>query len=69
MKIPASEPVAAVGHPPTKDTDGNRGQQRPHDGQREVRYQPERNESGPEDLAFHSLILLPRTALSPFGGR
>jgi hypothetical protein len=52
-----SEPVAAVGHPPTNDADGNRRQQRPHDGQCEVGYQPERNESGPKDLAFHSFIL------------
>ncbi len=29
LRIPASEPVAAVRHPPAKDADGNRGQKRP----------------------------------------
>ncbi len=65
MDIPPSEPVAAVGQPPAKDADGNGGQQRPHDRQGEVRYQPKRNESGPEDLAFHSSILARPNAKSP----
>ncbi len=65
LGIAASEPIAAVGHPPAKDADGNGGQQRPQDGQREVRNQPERNKGSPEDLALHFLILPPAEALSP----
>ena len=57
LRIPLSEPVAAIGHPPAKDADGNGGQERPEDGQREIRDQPQRDEDGPEDLALHSFIL------------
>ncbi len=52
-----SEPVAAVRQPPAKDANGNRRQQRPKDGQGEIRDQPQRNEGSPEDLALHSFIL------------
>src|SRR5882762_7281101 len=67
IRIPASEPVAAVGHPPAKETDGNRGQQRPNDGQGDIRYQSQRNEGSPEDLALHSFILARASALRPPG--
>ena len=65
IRIPASEPVAAVGHPPAKDADGNRGQQRPNDGQGDICYQSQRNEGSPEDLALHSFILARAGALRP----
>ena len=51
------EPVAAVGDPPTEDADGNGSQQRPQDGQAEIRYQSQRHEDAPEDFALHFTIL------------
>ena len=58
----ASEPVAPVGHPPTEHADGNGGQQRPQDGQGEVRNQSEHHKGSPEDLALHFIILARPTA-------
>src|SRR5438477_624540 len=65
LRIPASEPVAAVGHPPAKDAGRNRGQKRPYDGQSEVRRQSQRDESSPEDLALHTYILARAMVLWP----
>jgi hypothetical protein len=57
LRIRGSEPVAAVGYPPTEHAYGYRGQERPHNGQGEIRYQAERHESSPENLALHSSIV------------
>jgi len=57
LSLPTSEPIAPVRHPPAKDSDGNRRQERPEDGQTEIRYEPQRNERGPENLALHRFIL------------
>ena len=57
LSFPTSEPVAAVGYPPAKNADRNRRQERPEDGQAEIRYEPQRNERGPENLALHRFIL------------
>jgi hypothetical protein len=65
LGIRASEPVAAVGHPPAKDADGDGGQKRPYDGQGEIRYQSQRCEGNPENLTLHSLILARSAALWP----
>ena len=67
MRHPASEPVAAVGHPPAKDADGNGSQQRPQDGQGEIRNQSEHDKGSPEDLALHFIILARPRALWPLG--
>src|SRR6266849_3729815 len=64
LRIRASEPVAAIGHPPAKDADGNGGQQRPYDGQGEIRNKSKHHKSSPEDLALHFLILPRAIALS-----
>src|SRR4029077_20866368 len=63
--FPASEPVAAVSHPPAEHADRNRGQQRPHDRHGEIRHQSKRHESSPKDLALHSFILARAIAPSP----
>jgi len=67
LRHPASEPVAAVGHPPAEDADGNGSQQRPQDGQGEIRNQSEHDKGSPEDLALHFIILARPTALWPLG--
>jgi len=61
------EPVAAIGHPPAADPNGNGSQQRPQDGQAEVRNQSEHDKGSPEDLALHFIILARPTALWPLG--
>ena len=63
--FPTLEPVAAIGHPPAKDADGNGSQQRPQDGQGEVRNQSEHYNGSPEDLALHFIILARAGALRP----
>src|SRR6266851_3709006 len=60
-----SEPVAAVRHPPAKHADGNRRQQRPKDGQGDIRDQSQHNEGSPEDLTLHSFILARAIAPRP----
>src|ERR1700731_159535 len=63
LRHPASEPVAAVGHPPAEDADGNGSQQRPQDGQGEIRNQSEHDKGSPEDLTLHFTILARTSAL------
>jgi hypothetical protein len=52
------EPIAAVGDPPTHETNGNRCDQCPPDRQNEVCDQSEHGERNPENLLFHFNILV-----------
>jgi len=54
---PASKPVAAVGDPPTAETDGNGGEERPPERQSQVRKEAQNRERCPKHLALHGLIL------------
>jgi hypothetical protein len=51
------EPIAAIRHPPTKKANGNRGSERPPEGQQEVSHQSHQRKSGPEDFSFHFAYL------------
>ena len=68
LSLPTSEPITPVRHPPAKDSDGDRRQERPEDGQAEIRYQSQHDESGPENLALHSFILAPNRIIAACGG-
>ena len=48
-----SESVAAIGHPPTEDADGDGCEQCSQNGQGKIREQAEGDEGDPEDLALH----------------
>ena len=52
-----SEPVAAIGHPPTQDANGNGGEQGPQNGHGKIGDQAQRDECGPEDLTLHPYIV------------
>src|SRR5580698_10582770 len=51
------EPVAAICHPPARISDGNGGEHRPPEGQRQVRHQAQSAESEPKNLSLHLSIL------------
>jgi hypothetical protein len=59
------EPVAAVGEPPARVTDGNRRGQRPPERKREVRNQAENGERDPEYFPLHTPILVPEAVMAP----
>jgi len=59
------EPVAAVGEPPARVTDGNRRGQRPPERKREVCNQAENGERNPKYFPLHTSILVPRTVMTP----
>ena len=59
-----SEPVAAVGDPPARNANGNRGEQRPPQGKHDIGEQAESGEGDPEDFAFHPIILFRRLSFS-----
>jgi hypothetical protein len=61
----ALEPVAAIGEPPARVTDGDRCGQRPPEGKREVCNQAENGERDPEYFPLHMSILVPRTVMTP----
>jgi hypothetical protein len=53
----ALEPVAAIGHPPARISDGNGGEYRPPEGQRQIRHQAQSAEGEPKNLSLHIPIL------------
>jgi hypothetical protein len=56
-KLRGLEPVAAISHPPTQDSNRNSGEQSPQNGQGKIGNQAQGDESSPEDLALHPFIL------------
>jgi len=54
---PASKPVAAIGNPPTAETNWNGGEERPPERQSQVREEAQDRERRPKHLALHGLIL------------
>ena len=59
-----SEPVAAIGHPPAQDANGNGGEQGPQNGHGKIGDQAQRDECSPEDLSLHPHILAREADLS-----
>ena len=53
----ALEPIAAIGHPPAQDADGDGGEQTPQERQRNIGDQTERDEHGPKDFTLHFYIV------------
>jgi hypothetical protein len=53
----SSEPVTAIGKPPTRNTERDCGEQGPPERQDEVRNQPRDAPGDPEDLLLHGTIL------------
>jgi len=65
-KLRQLEPVAAVGNPPAHHPDGDGCEQSPHQGQRNIGDQAERDENGPKDFALHFYIVARRRTLAKF---
>ena len=66
LKLRQLEPVAAIGNPPAHDADGDGCEQSPHQGQRNIGDQAERDENRPKDFALHFYIVARRCALAEF---
>lgn len=60
-----SEPVAAIGNPPTQEANWNGCSQRPPERQNEISDQTQDCESDPEDLSFHASSLRLRQVRRP----
>jgi hypothetical protein len=59
------KPVAAVGEPPARVTDGDRCGQRPPERKCEVCDQAENSERDPKDFPLHTPILILETVMAP----
>jgi hypothetical protein len=50
----SSEPIAAVGNPPTHEANRNRSAQGPPERKNKISHETQDRESGPEDLPLHN---------------
>jgi len=63
--LPRSEPVAAVGNPPTHSDDGHSCRYAPPQGQHKISEQAQDHYEHPEDTALHQCILVENPAHLP----
>jgi hypothetical protein len=83
VKKPAglSQPIAAIGNPPTEEENWNGGAQCPPERKKKISHYTQDRENGPKDFPFHASSLQPlsrlvsrtrennRAAMAPFSLR
>ena len=57
------KPIAAIGHPPTQESNGNGCCKCPPKRQNQISPHAQHSEQGPKDLSLHLLILVRSNAL------
>jgi len=62
-----SEPIAAIGNPPTQEANWNCRAQCPPERKKKISHQTQDREGGPEYLPFHALSLQPLSLLVSAG--